>query len=53
LRLAAILARGLLVLISRPTVSLGEIAGQRFRGRLMFLSEPLMHKSYLIRVQGG
>ena len=40
------------VLVSGPTVSLGEIVGQRFRGRLMFLSEPLMHKSYLIRVQG-
>jgi len=39
----AILARGLLVLVSGAAVSLGKIAGQRFRGRLMLLSEPLMH----------
>ena len=43
LRLTAILVSGLQVLVSGPTVSLGEIAGQRFRGRLMFLSEHLMH----------
>jgi hypothetical protein len=48
LRLGAILASGLLVLVSGATVSLGEIARQRFRGRLMFLSEPFVHKGYLI-----
>ena len=52
LRLAAILTGGLLVLVSGAAVSLGEIAGQRFRGCLMFFSEPLVHESYLIRVQG-
>jgi hypothetical protein len=44
-RLAAILVSGLQVLVSRPTVSLGEIAGKRFRSRLMFFSEHLMHKA--------
>jgi hypothetical protein len=42
LRLGAIVASGLSVLVSGATVSI-EIAGQRFRGRLMLLSEPLMH----------
>jgi hypothetical protein len=48
-RLGAILAGGLHVLVSGATVGLGEIAGQRFRRRLMFLSEPLMHQGYFIR----
>jgi hypothetical protein len=52
LRLTAILMSGLLVLVDGATVSLGEIAGQRFRSCLMFLSEPLVHESYLIRAQG-
>jgi hypothetical protein len=39
LRSGAILASGLLVLLSGSAVSLGEIAGQRLRGCLMFLSE--------------
>jgi hypothetical protein len=52
LRLAAILASGLPVLLSGPAVSLGIIVGQRFRGRLMFLSEPLVHKGYLILALG-
>jgi len=52
LRLTAILASGLLVFVNGATVSLGEIAGQRFRSCLMFLSEPLVHESYLIRAQG-
>ena len=52
LRLGAILASGLLVLVNGPAVSLGEIAGQRFRGRLMFLSEPLVHKGYFILALG-
>jgi hypothetical protein len=43
LRLAVILAGGLLVLVSGAAVSLGEIAGQRFRSCLMFLSEPFVH----------
>jgi hypothetical protein len=48
LRLTAILVSGLQVLVSGPTVSLGQIAGQRFRGRLMLLSEQLMHKGFFI-----
>ena len=52
LRLAAILASGLPVLVSGPTVSLGVIVGHRFGGRFMFFSEPLVHKSYLVRAQG-
>jgi hypothetical protein len=52
LRLTAILVSGLPVLVSGPTVSLGEIVGQRFRGRLMFLSEQLMHKGYLVLAPG-
>jgi hypothetical protein len=52
LRLGATLVSGLQVLVNGPKVSLGEIAGQRFRGRLMFLSEHLMHKGYLILAQG-
>jgi hypothetical protein len=52
LRLAAILAGGLAVLVSGPTVSLAEIVGHRFGGRLMFLSEPLVHKGYFIFAPG-
>jgi hypothetical protein len=52
LRLAAILAGGLPVLVSGPTVSLAEIVGHRFGGRLMFLSEPLMHEGYFIFAPG-
>ena len=52
LGLAAIVASGLSVLVSGATVSLGKIAGQRFRGRLMFLSEPLVHKGYFILALG-
>jgi hypothetical protein len=52
LRLTAILASGLPVLVSGPTVSLGVIVGHRFGGRFMFFSEPLVHKSYLVRAQG-
>jgi hypothetical protein len=52
LRLPAILASGLQVLVSGPTVSLGEIVGQRFRGRLMFLREQLVHKGYFILALG-
>jgi hypothetical protein len=52
LRLAAILVSGLQVLVSGATVSFGEIVGQRFRGRLMFLSEPLVHKGYFILALG-
>jgi hypothetical protein len=52
LRLAAILASGLPVLVSGPTVSLGVIVGHRFGGRVMFFSEPLVHRSYLVRAQG-
>jgi hypothetical protein len=52
LRLGAILASSLLVLVSGVAVSLGEIVGQRFCGRLMFLSEQLMHKGYLILAPG-
>jgi hypothetical protein len=52
LRLPAIHASGLQVLVSGPTVSLGEIVGQRFRGRLMFFSEQLMHKGYFILALG-
>ena len=52
LRPAAILAGGLFMLVSGAAVSLGEIAGQRFRSRFMLLSEPLVHEGYLIRVQG-
>jgi hypothetical protein len=48
LRLGAILVSGLPVLVSGATVSLGEVVGQRFRGRLMFLCEQLVHGSYLI-----
>jgi hypothetical protein len=46
------LASGLPVLVSGPTVSLGVIVGHRFGGRFMFFSEPLVHKSYLVRAQG-
>jgi hypothetical protein len=52
LRLTAVLISGLPVLVSGPTVSLGEIVGQRFRGRLMFFSEQLMHKGYFILALG-
>ena len=52
LGLAAIVASGLSVLVSGATVSLGKIAGQRFRGRLMFLSEPLVHEGHLIIGRG-
>lgn len=44
LRLGAILASGLLVLLSRAAVGIGEIAGQFFRGCLVFLGECLMHQ---------
>jgi hypothetical protein len=43
---AAILASGMPVVVSGPTVSLGVIVGHRFGCRLMFFSEPLVHKSY-------
>jgi hypothetical protein len=52
LRLAAILASGLDMLVDGPTVSLGEIAGQRFRARLMFLCEQLVYGGYLVLAQG-
>lgn len=44
LRLGAILAGGLLVLLGRAAVSLGEIAGQFFRGRRVFLGKRLVHQ---------
>jgi hypothetical protein len=50
--LAAILASSVSVLVSGATVCLGEIAGQRFRGRLMFLCEQLVHGGYLILALG-
>jgi hypothetical protein len=40
--LGANLAGGLLVLLSGTSVGGCEIAGQRFRGRLVFLSEHLV-----------
>ena len=52
LRLTAILVSGLQVLLSGPAMSLGEIVGQRFRGRLMFFCEQLMHKGCFILVLG-
>jgi hypothetical protein len=47
-RPAAILVSGLQVLVSSRSVSLGQIVGQRFRGRLMFFGEQLMHKGYFV-----
>jgi hypothetical protein len=52
LRLPAVLVGGLQVLASGATVSLGKLAGQRFRSRLMFLSEHFMHQGYFILAQG-
>ena len=42
--LAAILDSSLQVLVNGATMSLDEIAGQRLRSRLMFLSEHLVHE---------
>jgi hypothetical protein len=50
LRLGAILVGGLPVFVSGAQVGVGEVVGQRFRGRLMFFSEPLVHEGHLIWV---
>ena len=42
--LAAILDSSPEVLVNGATMSLGEIAGQRLRSRLVFLSEQLVHE---------
>ena len=52
LRLAPILVGGFQVLVSGAKVGFGKVAGKRFRSRLMFLSERLVHEGYLILAQG-